>query len=127
VVVVLVGKGKGPLGEVEGLEGLRVSSLPSAADEGLRVLCCVLRVCVCVCVVGKEGRGLSFAMSTVTGGYGYGGGGGGYSYGGGAGGGATTYYAPYVPKGGPSRVWFHLLSASPSLSLTLLPPSSPLL
>ena len=33
---------------------------------------------------------------------------GGYGYGTG-GGGTTTYYAPYVPKGGPSRVWFHLL------------------
>ena len=48
VVLVLLGKGKGPLGEGEGLEGLRVSSLPGAVDEGLRVLCCVLCVCVCV-------------------------------------------------------------------------------
>ena len=45
-------------------------------------------------------------MST-TGGYGYGGGTS-YTYGG-TGGGTTTYYTPYTPKGGPSRVWFHLL------------------
>ena len=45
------------------------------------------------------------------GGVGYGGGaGGGGNWGTGGGGtGGTTYYAPYVPKGGPSRVWFHLI------------------
>lgn len=40
---------------------------------------------------------------TYTGSTTYTGGGGGGTYG------TTTYYAPYVPKGGPSRVWFHLV------------------
>jgi hypothetical protein len=60
-------------------------------------------------------------MST-TGGYGYGGGTS-YTYGG-TGGGTTTYYTPYTPKGGPSRVWFHLLCAQthrPSLAVPPFP------